>query len=288
MISRLQNLLKHEGMRQAPMTVLARMAIWAVCVATRHAPVFKLTPSGALLRVPPDLSYTSVAAFVLRDHIEPELGHLEMLLLPEGVFLDVGANIGMFTLKAAHLVDPRGMVVAVEPGQAASSRLAANLTLNGYRHVHMVRQAVSGHVGSAVLHHVGLGHDPQAFSLLDDGSNLPGETVSLTTLDTLVAEMKLERVDVVKLDIEGAEPEAIAGGRELLTCCRPIVIFEINHGISVAQGTHLRAFNMLRDHGYLMYQLRRGQLTLVSAQPDGPGNLVAIHPSGAQPVSWRH
>lgn len=192
--------------------------------------------------MPANLSHTSVAAFVLRDQIEPELGWLEHMLGTSGVFFDVSANVGLFALKAAHLVGPLGWVIAVEHGAVASAALEANLALNHYAHVTIIRRAVSDQVGTAVLHHVELGGDPQAFSLLDDGSAPTGETVELTTLDTLVDELGLSRFDLVKLDVEGVEAEAIAGGARLFSHQRPIVFFEINHSIAVAQARHLGAF----------------------------------------------
>jgi FkbM family methyltransferase len=264
--------------------VLLRMALWSVFVIAKKAPIFQLNAGGAKLRLPANLSHTSVAAFVLRDHIEPELGYLELLLPPRGTFIDVGANVGLFTLKAAQIVGATGTVVAFEPGNAAFARLSEHVALNAYRQVHLMQDAVSDHEGTAVLHHVDLGHDPQAYSLLDDGSNMPGETVRLTTLDAMLHRLELSRVDVIKMDVEGVEPEVLAGATELLRRFHPIVIFEINHPISVTQGLHLRAYNHLRDAGYAMWRMHRGQLLPVTTLPEGVGNLVAIHPDGVQPV----
>src|SRR6478672_6677537 len=115
MLRRIGKLLSHPAFRAEPLAVLARVTTWAGCVATGHRPVFTLTSSGERLGVPADLRYTSVAAFVLRDWTEPELRRPQLFGRPGDVFVDVGANMGLFSLKAASIVGRNGMVIAVEP-----------------------------------------------------------------------------------------------------------------------------------------------------------------------------
>ena len=143
MFRRIKKLIAHPGFRAQPVAVLARAAEWGACVLGGYRPVFKLTGAGERLRVPTDMRYTSVATFLLRDWSEPELRQLQLFVKPGDVFVDVGANIGLFTLKAARLVGPHGRVVAVEPGLAASELLTANLLRNDFPNVSQICKALA-------------------------------------------------------------------------------------------------------------------------------------------------
>jgi len=96
----------------------------------------------------------------MRGRVEPELEALQRFLGPGDVLVDVGANIGLFSLKGAHLVGEAGLVLAVEPGETSFTRLSANLALNTLPQVQMVRAALSDHEGEMALFHIPLGDDP--------------------------------------------------------------------------------------------------------------------------------
>ena len=276
LLQRIRKLLAQPGFRAEPIGVLWRGAQWAFCVATRRSPVFTLTAGGERLRVPPDLRFTSVTAYLLRDWVEPELRALERFVGPGEVLIDVGANIGLYALKGARIVGPKGRVVAVEPGAVASDMLADNLKLNPYfRQVDIVRKALADKVGRATLHHIPLGDDPQAFSLLADGSP-EGETVETTTLDQMVTDLSLTRVDCIKIDVEGAEGMVLSGAHETLRRWHPTVIFEVNCPTLLRRGDPTdAAWNLLAGHGYRFFRLEKGTLRPLDRMPTEFGNLIA-------------
>lgn len=274
MLRRLSKLMRMPGFREAPLTVGARGLRWMAAVALGRSPVFELVPGGAKLRVPPDLRFTSVSAFLLRDAVEPELHYIQKFVRPGDVFVDVGANIGLFTLKMAPSA---ARIVAVEPGEAAGTQLAANIALNGFSNVSVVRKALSDAPGRAALFHNPLGDDPQAFSLLSDGSDAGSESVELTTLDLLVAEQGLPRVDCIKIDVEGAEGQVLAGARQTLERDRPTVIFEMNcPTLMKAGGDAAAAWNLLAAQDYSFFHLEEdGRLTRLASRPTEFCNVVA-------------
>ena len=280
MLRRIQKLLDQPAFRAEPLAVLGRAGAWGAAVAMRRSPVFTLTRGGERLRVPSDLRYTSVTAFLLRDWVEPELRELDQLLSPGDVFIDVGANIGLYALKAARLVGPSGRVVALEPGAVACDQLEANLALNDFRCVEVVRKAASDTDGHAVLHHVELGHDPQAFSLIENLSAGGGETVETIRLDTLAGQMGLTRMDLIKIDVEGAESMVLAGARECLARFRPAVVFECNAYINAGgdSGAAARAWGLLADAGYQFRRLSNGRFSPVDQPPTDFCNILAVHP----------
>lgn len=280
MLRRLRKLLTHPAFKAEPFAVLARTAIWAMCVLTRRSPVFSLTSGGERLRVPADSRFTSVSSFILRDWTEPELRELAQFVRPGTVFIDVGANVGLYTLKAARLAGPDGTIVAVEPGRAAADLLECNLALNRFANVRIVRAALADKVGTAALYHVPLGDDPQAFSLFCDGAAVEAETVATTTLDALVAELNLPGVDCVKIDVEGAEPLVLVGAQRTLARWHPVVIFEINSWPSLRAGAAPdAAWRQLAGLGYRFCRLQDGAMTAVDQMPDDFGNIIALHPA---------
>jgi FkbM family methyltransferase len=277
---RLRKLFTHPAFKAQPFAVLARTAAWALCVLVRRSPVFSLTSAGERLRVPADLRFTSLSSFILRDWTEPELRELAQFVRRDTVFIDIGANVGLYSLKAARLVGPGGTVVAVEPGRVAADQLERNLALNPFRNVRVVRAALADKIGTAALYHVPLGDDPQAFSLLSDGSAVETETVATTTLDALVAELDLPSVDCLKIDVEGAEPLVLAGAQQTLARWRPMVIFEINASLSGSSGPPPdAAWRALAGFGYRFHRLQGQAMTEIDRMPEAFGNIVARHPA---------
>lgn len=262
-----------------------RCLVWAFCVVIGRAPAFRLSHHGARMRVPATLRYTSVASYVLRDWCEPELHYLDMFVRRGHTVIDIGANVGLYTLKAASLTGAAGRVIAVEPGEEASRQLRGNLALNDYPHVTTVQLALSDHAGEATLHHIPLGDDPQAYSLLPDGSAETGEAVITDTLDALAARLGIDALHVIKMDVEGAEPLVIAGGRDTLQRFHPIVIFEVNTRLlAEAAGQRNAAWQALGDLGYRFFRLMGGRLEVADGVGEAFGNLIAVHPAGPAPV----
>jgi len=127
-------------------------------------------------------------------------------IFPGATVVDVGANIGCFTLYAASKAGPAGKVIAVEPMPHVYDRLKHNVALNGLAHVSPICAAVAAQNGEAELF-IG---DHDLFSSLHvevNGKRLEGKTVSVPTftLDKVMSDFELETIDFLKLDCEGAE-----------------------------------------------------------------------------------
>lgn len=141
---------------------------------------------------------------------EPNLTtFLQRRLQPGDTFVDVGANSGWFTTLGAHLVGPTGHVVGIEASPTIAQRLQANLDRNGFDHARVLVAAVMGAPGVVDVipgpaEHTGLtrissDHTPA-------GIQVPGDT-----LQTLLTERETRGARIVKIDVEGAEYDVIAG-----------------------------------------------------------------------------
>jgi len=146
-------------------------------------------------------------------------------LLPEGgTFIDVGANKGDFTILAADTVGPTGRVLALEPESTNVEWLTRSVERNRFNNVTIEAAAASDHVGEATLF---LGKTSGHHSLVTEPkfSNSTGTTtVPVRPLDDIVAAHGITSVDVIKIDVEGAEEQVLRGASALLSGNAPMVI----------------------------------------------------------------
>lgn len=131
--------------------------------------------------------------------------------LPEGgVFVDVGANAGLYSLWAALRVGPSGTVLAIEPHPQTAARLAFNIAANGLTNVRLLAAGIGAAAGTARLHSSAGGNVGQS-SLLEDVAFRPDGAYEITVRPLLDAarDAGLARLDVLKVDVEGYEDRVI-------------------------------------------------------------------------------
>lgn len=129
------------------------------------------------------------------------------------VVADVGAHIGIFSVKAARKVSNQGLVIAIEPEEDNYSFLAANKKINRLENIIPIQGALTDHSGRAPLYSW-RGHSG-GFSIVEKHSSYCVE-VPVFTLDSLARTLHLHKVDFIKIDAEGAELEVLKGGRRML------------------------------------------------------------------------
>jgi len=159
---------------------------------------------------------------------------MHRLVRPGHVVVDVGANIGYHTLTLSRLVGPNGKVLAFEPHPVTRARLEANLAANDCHNVNVFPIALSDREGAGKL------FEPTETAAHGQSSlRARGEwrAVDCRTapLDALLSD--LPRLDLIKIDVEGAEGLVLAGAREILQRFRPHVIIERNDEALAAFGT---------------------------------------------------
>ena len=137
------------------------------------------------------------------------------------IVVDAGANAGFFTLRHAPMVGPSGRVYAFEPNAEVLELLERNVRVNGLSQVRAFKKALSERSGvirfSSDQRTTSCGH------VSTEGEG--GELVECTTLDELVEQEQLPRIDLLKMDVEGHEPHVVRGGmRRALAITRRIVM----------------------------------------------------------------
>ncbi len=197
------------------------------------------------------------------DFFEPEeLSIFLSFLRPGMTVLDVGANIGIYTCSAARAVSPAGRVISFEPVPAVYQELIGNIKLNGLSNVTVVPAAASSQAGHAQFHTGQL--DGLGSLVRASGTNQVLE-VATVTIDEVLARESIQKVDAVKIDVEGAEPLVIRGMAGLLQSpVRPILLIEHNDDALAKAGfSSEQLFASVRQFGYRAFVIRRGALTEV-------------------------
>ncbi len=172
-----------------------------------------------------------------------ELRFLRRFLRPGMTFIDIGAHHGLYAVLAAHCVTKRGRVLACEPSPSIYARLRWHCRLNQANDVLALQVALGADGGMATLFVPTKGLDTiSSLRSSNAGANgIRGVTVQLTTLDELTRRHEISSLEVIKVDVEGAEAEVLQGAGETLGRYAPIWLFEALDCTAAAWGGTGRA-----------------------------------------------
>jgi FkbM family methyltransferase len=165
------------------------------------------------------------------EEFEPDnIAILKLLCDEDSRVLDVGANIGMTALAFSQIC-PRGQIAAIEPVPRTFRYLQQNVTKAGARNLKIFNFALGSSAGTVLMQ----GHPSNfACSFVADNYTIPAGDhfsyeVPVRRLDDTFSELSLDRLDFLKVDVEGFELEVFAGAKEVLNTYKPIVFLEMNH-----------------------------------------------------------
>ena len=185
---------------------------------------YVLTDAGELAYLPAPLEFQGERVLFYGLGAHPGV----LGFLPSGgVAIDIGANLGEWTVALAKAVGPGGRVLAFEPNPLIADALARTLRINNLAQARVLRLALSNRDGSA---HFLVSRGNSGESRLGEARpGMDGFDVRIRRLDDIVAEKDLVRLDLVKIDVEGHERWVLEGAEESLRRFRPAVIIESAH-----------------------------------------------------------
>jgi FkbM family methyltransferase len=196
-----------------------------------------------------------------------ERAFLNHFLQPGDVFVDVGANIGLFTLIAASCVGPKGRVIAFEPTSVTYARLVDNVGLNAFGNVSCVNLALSDRNGQLDLSRSTDGFDAwNSFAEPTMGNTTSRERVEVIEWDRYASAHNLSgMVTMMKIDVEGWESRVLAGGKQLFARPNaPVLQVEFTDAAATAAGSSCRnLYEFLESLGYRMFLYDSCQRSLV-------------------------
>jgi FkbM family methyltransferase len=198
---------------------------------------------------------------------EPATGNLISLSLRPGfVALDIGANIGVHSLRMARAVGEQGKVISCEPMPHLQHKLRANIHLNRLESiVEIVGEAISDVPGQTHM-----SGSPDTFNQGTGRMDAQGQTpVSVTTGDRLLAEKGIEQLDLIKIDIEGYEMKAIQGLSQSIARFKPRILVEYDQAYWEKCGSSWTEFkSLLEKYSYTIYKIEEFTLTKIHTSPE--------------------
>jgi FkbM family methyltransferase len=210
---------------------------------------FALHRTGDLVYVPCPLDARGRHALLHPPHVHPAvLGFLQ----PGSVAVDVGASLGEWTVPLARSVGAAGRVIAIEPAPRSAGALEKTLAANALRHAEIVGCAIGDRDGIAdfaVPVVTSVGTDTGTARIGPACTGYEALRVPLRSLDSLAAQRGLDRLDLIKIDVEGHERQVIDGAAAILDRCRPVLVIETGHE---AEGDRPAIHARLRRLGYRM------------------------------------
>lgn len=161
-------------------------------------------------------------------HYEKELGELlKKVVRPGDVFLDLGANIGYFSLLVA-INSPSANIISFEPVKDLFQNMNDNISLNNIKNISTIN-AAAGEINEEKDLFIST-PDNSGMSSFHQPENYSGkkESVKVVSIDEWFKTSALSKIDIIKLDIEGSELAALKGMKEVLQKQKPILIVEVN------------------------------------------------------------
>jgi FkbM family methyltransferase len=202
---------------------------------------------------------------------DADMALVRRLLRPSDIFIDGGANVGLFTLIAARAVGAQGCVIAFEPSPQTRATLVRNIALNGYDWVNVRSEALDAQSGQRrFISRRGDGAGLSSFEPQEIASNDETQIVATIALDEAIAALDTGRITLIKLDLEGAELGALRGGRALLRDAAPDIVIEIEDAHLRRQGaSREQVLELLGSFGYRFYRVLRAANGEAVLQPHG-------------------
>lgn len=187
---------------------------------------------------------------------------LKELLQPDHVFFDIGANIGVITLIAANRLQ-EGCVHAFEPSDHHLKKLNRNIEVNNFQNVtvnpfglsdeHAVNELYLPHEKEDEIRNTGRA---TVNEIQDEDENFKKEEIETRRLDSYVQERDINRIDFVKIDVEGEELSVLEGGAETIREYQPKITMELNRNHLDRAGTCPQdVLDYWEDQQYSVYRI---------------------------------
>lgn len=212
---------------------------------------------------------------------ESEVGELlKKIISPGDVFLDVGANIGYFSLMVAKN-EPSSTVFAFEPASHLFEKLENHIRDNYLKNIFAIHAAAGENDETGILFLADV--ENEGMSSLKEPENYSGkkEEIKIISLDNWMNRSALENISLIKMDVEGSELAALKGMKNIIDEFHPLIISEINpQTLSLFGLKSEDIYKFIYGLGYEIYLIEKsGNLKrYVKPEPEKAGNVLFIHP----------
>lgn len=263
------------------------------CRAFPDDPIIANFNSGIKARVwPGDTIGKQIYIGTAFESLEVDL--FKSIVKPDMVVFDVGANLGYYSLIAAKRVARHGQVHSFEPCERMFEELEYNISINHFPNIYPNKLALGDKSGWAKLTKCERGMEVYSSLLPENGSShasIDYEKVQISTMDDYVSRMRVDSVDVIKIDVEGAEYSVLKGAKKLLQGqTPPMLFFEVVQAFQAKFNyTSNDILSYLGTFGYKSYLINYASGKLTEVRGDvlpSDGNYLAVGEGHAVPSVW--
>lgn len=208
-----------------------------------------------------------------------ETDYLFSVLDVGDVFIDIGANVGLFTLIASRIVGEKGKVVCFEPAPITYTRLVENCKLNDLKNIDHRNIGLSDKSSELTFYLSDNGHDAwNSFAPSQDNKLESSIEVLVSTLDLELKNIEKVKIKLIKIDVEGWEKFVLNGGKDFFQKYSPIVMVEFTEENTFNAGYPVHEiYDIMQDFGYVWHTIKNGKLVLETKKLYYPyNNLIAI------------
>ncbi len=222
------------------------------------------------------IEWTIISTGTYEDDINKPI---RLSLKPGNVALDIGANIGLQSLRMSQATGATGQVIAFEPLEYLRTKFKRNMALNKVGNVTLLPYALSDTESTAEFKIDPGGWNQGSFSIAGRLEGTEVQRVSIKVGDNLPEIKALSRLDLIKIDVEGFEFQVLKGLKQTIEKFRPRIILEYDVNYWEANGQQIsECFNFFEVLGYKVYQVSQACSQLrKSAGEIEDGNIFCIN-----------
>jgi FkbM family methyltransferase len=201
---------------QNPWRATAKFIGWLVRDSIDKERLFQTSDGVLLVSMP--ANFSAMAMYLLSDR-DPEIQSVIRRTVPSGgIFVDVGANTGTYTVRASQVVGREGRVVAIEAHPFTFGFLQRTIAMNGFTNIAALNIAVGDTRQNVCMKYARL--NPGETHVSPDGHT----EVMMLPLDDCMAELDVAAIDYLKIDVEGYELFVLRGARRIIEASRGIIV----------------------------------------------------------------
>jgi FkbM family methyltransferase len=204
--------------------------------------------------------------FVYFNFLEPEHEELVGLVKPGDTIIDVGANIGLLSMRMAKQAQPNGRILAFEPFPNTFNRLQNHISINQLQNlITPVPLALGSKPGQSLIEEVDA-RNPGMNRISAGVSSFSGLMVTIDTLDNQLAKTGIEKLNGIKIDVEGFEYEVLMGAARSIETHKPFLFIEVDDDNLRTQGSSAaQLVGLLEGWGYAVRQAGTSQIVRANA-----------------------
>jgi len=259
-----------KAFKKNPLITLIRCLHLIILLILRLKKIIKINfgkKSFLFLFYPLGRGTGSRGIFLFRERYEPLLEYGHKFILPTDIIIDGGANQGIFSLAFASL-SKKIKIFSVEPFKYCHKILKENLKINLFKNVTIIPKVLSNTIAS---HQLDYSKSNVSASIVRDFGGEKTLTISSTTIDEITLKYKLQKIDLIKLDIEGAELAALKGGSRSIQKFIPKIVLECNNY------EYKKIYKFLKKFKYTSYLLTKdGFIKKINSIPKSESNIFFL------------